>query len=1106
MPTHTATQRAEVKKHLQQLATTSDLLTAGTAFFGDALGYDTSRQEPLEKGTYVEFRDIYVEDDDMFRSSPEVLKTWEDKALTTEWGSVQLLFQLTESEMVRTIGLFDDGKVDNTIMESYLFLALELDGEQYSRTKLAIATREINKLFRQPVMLLFRYGAPAKKLLTLAVIDRRINKREREKDVLQKVTFVKDIDAAEPNRAHVDILTDLHRDHVSYRDQKGKERRPHNFVEMHRAWREVLNVTALNKRFYKELSDWFFWATGKAKDSELSIDFQFDKLPPPENGQSRADQIDAARSRAVIRLITRVIFIWFLKEKGLVPESLFNRTKMSKHFKLGTEDDSVYYKAILQNLFFAVLNTPIDKRGVVPEAFQGNTGEQGNKSLLRYFSLCTRDRAQMLELFHKIPFLNGGLFECLDTDDTLVDCFSDRAKKQPSVPNQLFFREEELAVDLDDIYKTRGRHTVRGLFPILRSYKFTIDENTPVDEEVALDPELLGKVFENLLASYNEETKDTARRQTGSFYTPREIVNYMVEEGLITYLDDYILQRIKPKATGPKFKPVQMGLFGLTPAVQTEFDFDNTASATDYRKELHDNLRRMVSLNHAGNPFQSEKEVHFIVEAIDRIRILDPAVGSGAYPMGALQLLVHVLAKIDPDNVHWKAVQKAKEQKEGAGTQVQGEDVETIFRKQAESNYFRKLFLIQNCIFGVDLQPIAIQICKLRFFISLAVEEKRNDDPKDNYGAKPLPNLETKFVAANSLTKLYQKAPGIIPLEAQNLQEEIIILRREHFKLKTKKAKDKNRNRDRADRREIGNILKTAGWPSGPADNIANWDPYDQSSSANWFDPEWMLGQENFSIVIGNPPYRQLSKYDKVTKDGLKAQGYKTYVATGDIYSLFYERGVELLTERGILAYITSNNWMRAKYGEATRKFFASLNPLTLIDFGMAQMFESATTYTNILILQKAKNEKRTRMIRIKDDFREKGENSEQKNSEGGENALVEYVKANASVQINLGADSWVAYTDTEYRLKQEVVSQGEPLNAIHTKMPHIGKPVWNIEINYGIKTGYNEAFIIDQAKRDELVAADPKSAEIIRPILRGRDVRAWVPVWNGLYLYPFKK
>ena len=1076
MPSHTASQRADVRQYLQALATTTSLKQAGLSFFRDALGYDTSREGDLD-GSYEDFADTYqTKTDEKFSA---------EKALTNQWKEIHLLFQLTEEEMVKTIGLFDDREVDKIIMESYIFVAIDLLHETYNRGDLAAITRQVNALFRQPVLLLFRYGSPNKQLLTLAVIDRRLNKRDRgADDVLKKISFIKDIDAADPVRAHVDILTDLHRKHLTYRDQRGKERAPRNFVELHRAWRAVLSVSELNKRFYAELSDWFFWATGHdagehGKRAEVAF---------PAGKNMSNDE----RSRAVIRLITRVIFIWFLKEKGLVPDHLFDRAKLEKDVNFGA-DESAYYKVILQNLFFAILNTKVKNRDVIPEhTFQGKNEGHDNKSLLRYPELCTRGRAHLKELFGDIPFLNGGLFECLDRGKNYVDCFSSKAQNQPYVPNELFFREEAMDVDLQKVYGTKARRQVRGLFTILKSYKFTIDENTPVEEEVALDPELLGKVFENLLAAYNEETSDTARRQTGSFYTPREIVNYMVEEGLIAYLEDYILQRIKPKSTGPKFQPLQLNMFDLTPAVQTEFDFDSSHNDDAYRVSLRANLRKMVSFNQDGNPFAREDERRFIVTAIDEMRILDPAVGSGAYPMGVLQLLVHVLKKIDPDNRFWRALQEGKQ----ARSRVQGEEGGAKYDPTAESDYNRKLYLIRNCIFGVDLQPIAIQICKLRFFVSLAINERKTEAGADNFGIKPLPNLETKFVAANSLVKLKGGQMTISSPEIDDLRLELKRLRAKSFNLKSRKAKLKNREADEAARKRIGELIKANDFKKPgddeSADQIAQWNPYDQSTSAGWFDPKWMFGFDSYSpfdLVIGNPPYRQIQKYDAATKAIWRGQGYSTYVATGDIYSLFYERGVQLLKPGGILSYITSNNWMRAKYGEATRKFFATQNPLVLVDFGMALVFESAAALVNILILQKAKNERITRMVRVKDNF------------DATVTELTQYVDEFSSIQNNLSANSWVAYTQEEYELKRRVEQQGVRLDNRDEKGKPLAEKVWDININRGILTGYNAAFIIDQAKRDKLVAADPKSAEIIRPILRGRDVRAWVADWAGLYL-----
>ncbi len=178
------------------------------------------------------------------------------------------------------------------------------------------------------------------------------------------------------------------------------------------------------------------------------------------------------------------------------------------------------------------------------EGFQKNRATYGVDTLYRYEEYF-RNPTTALDHFAEVPFLNGGLFECLDRTEEetnrklYVDGFSRNKKKRPTVPNFLFFNEEK-TVDLSAAYgeTKRKKEKVRGLLRILHSYKFTIVENTPIDQEIALDPELLGKVFENLLASYNEETKTTARKQTGSFYTPRSIVEYMVDESLKSYLAD----------------------------------------------------------------------------------------------------------------------------------------------------------------------------------------------------------------------------------------------------------------------------------------------------------------------------------------------------------------------------------------------------------------------------------------------------------------------------------------------------------------------------------------------------------------------------------------
>jgi hypothetical protein len=286
--------------------------------------------------------------------------------------------------------------------------------------------------------------------------------------------------------------------------------------------------------------------------------------------------------------------------------------------------------------------------------------------------------------------------------------------------------------------KRRKKEKVRGIIEILHRYKFTVEENTPLDQEIALDPELLGKVFENLLTSYNEDTRTTARKSTGSFYIPREIVNYMVDETLITFL------------TG------QLAVDGS-------------------RSQVEAKVRQVVaaSVNDFQNPF-SQQETAALVAAIDGVKILDPACGSGAFPMGVLYRLDDLLNKLDPNNRRWKTQQRERARADRAlAERMQDEvnwenalrevdariaDIERSFDTQFhELDFARKLYLIENCIYGVDVQPIAGQIAKLRFFIALIVDQKV-DPSAPNFGVRPLPNLETKIVAADALTPIEQQS------------------------------------------------------------------------------------------------------------------------------------------------------------------------------------------------------------------------------------------------------------------------------------------------------------------------------------------------------------
>lgn len=831
---------------------------------------------------------------------------------------------------------------------------------------------------------------------------------------------------------------------------------------------EAFSVEALTKEFYSELSNWYFWALQNVKFPD---DFEQDE--------------EVRNATSTIRLITRLMFVWFLKQKGLIPDGLFDIEELKKILNYSDKTGSTFYKAILQNLFFATLNTEMigDKRKFINRQY----GVQGFYRYERFFS----NKERFLELTKDIPFLNGGLFENLDknvgeANEIRIDCFSNKVANETrlSVPDYLFFDGAEHA-DLSRAYgdSNHGNTKVRGLIEILKSYNFTIEENTPYEIEVALDPELLGKVFENLLASYNPETKTTARKQTGSFYTPREIVNYMVDESIVAYLKSKL---IEDAAGIVVIGNPQIELFGNeTRKGQLSLEQKiNSSKWVGKETELEDNLRLILAYNGDENPFDA-KDTALLIKAIDNCKILDPACGSGAFPMGVLQKMVHILQKLDRDNSQWRELQRQKaiaetEKAYSIGDKEERQkrllDIDETFDYNA-SDYGRKLYLIENCIYGVDIQPIAVQIAKLRFFISLVCDQKV-DKNRDNLGIRPLPNLETKFVAANSLIGINRSGGVLRVLEVIDKEKELADVRHKHFLARTPETKVKYRIKDQELRLQISTLLIKNGWDDAIAGLLANWNPYDQNISAKFFDTEWMFGLlQGFDIVIGNPPYVAFQRMEIETKKALQNLKYKTFENTGDIYAIFYERGQQLLRDRGILSFITSRQWMQASYGKSLRKFLATeTNPIQLIDFGQAKIFEGATVFVNILLFEKAKNKNSLWACLIPTDY----------DVEHGN--LTAFFASNKQELKKLTENTWS-------------VSNSQHINE---QIEKIGKPIkkWKeIEFNAGIKTALNDAYHIQEDDRTDLINQDPKNAEIIKPLLRGKDIKRYNYEFENWYL-----
>jgi len=844
--------------------------------------------------------------------------------------------------------------------------------------------------------------------------------------------------------------------------------------------KDAFSVEKVTKEFYQDIANWYFWAVEHC---------QF-----PKNIGDDPN----AQNVAIIRLITRIIFIWFMRERGLVPKDLFEEKNILKILKNITPEESTYYKAILQNLFFATLSTKKKERdfGSEKRFNKGWNKDYDNQYVFRYHELF-KNPDDIQKYFNNIPFLNGGLFECLDDkrNGIIIDGFSRTKKNQPIVPNLLFFNQEKKA-DLNRFYGTKGKfYKVRGLFDILSSFNFTIDENTPDDQDIALDPELLGRVFENLLASFNPETSTTARKATGSYYTPREIVDYMVAESLKAYFKIH-LEEIKG---------------------------------------VDEKLEKLFSTVNEENPF-GVQESKKLVELIESVKIVDPAVGSGAFPMGALNKLVFILNKVDPGNELWKQAQlKTTDAILDPSVKREAKTRIKEFFKGKNADYGRKLYLIQKCIYGVDIQQIAVEIAKLRFFISLLVDEKI-DQSKDNWGIEPLPNLDFKIMQGNSLISEFlgidfdnghekqnkqvqvglsfgQEDDSLIKEFEQkkidfqnesdkekkkNLKEEVEDLMIKVFEIKVKKQKagyfqqakeieqkystlPNQKKREELIAQEKQKLSKKSGFD---LENIEKQlREFTSKKKTRPFFP-WKLyfaevfEKGGFDIVIANPPYVRQEEFIDI-KNVLKNKYSSFFNGRADLYTYFIKLGFNLIKTNGIFAYITSNKFFVRGYGENTRLLLTKEVTLQkLINFGELPVFQASVDST-ILI---AKNSKPN-------------------------NDAIEFAQAKVEADIKYISKF---FNDNKDTIKSNALGHGEWLLQDTTKLAIFNKIKNNKDTlsNYcnksifaGIKTGYDNAFVINEITKRTLIEKDPSCAELIKPWLRGRDVQKWQVSYKKLYI-----
>ncbi len=657
----------------------------------------------------------------------------------------------------------------------------------------------------------------------------------------------------------------------------------------------------------------------------------------------------AIRRRFVQALFNRLMFICFLQRKEWLDlRGERKRYLFALHATYAQAEDERGFYDRLRKLFFSGLNSP--------------NGIGGQNTLEPELG--------------KVPFLNGGLFEPHPALDIHANFVPDEAFSHLLGPAGLF-----------------------------QAYNFTVTEATPMDEDVAIDPEMLGKVFEELV---------TGRHVTGSYYTPRPIVSFMCREALKGYLSQ-------------------------TPGVEP--------SKIEPLVDEHD--AQAITIG----------EARVLIAKLKTATVCDPACGSGAYLLGMLHELFALRQILDTKDE----------------------------QSSAADDYDRKVGIIRNNLYGVDLDILAVNIAWLRVWLALIIEDTRN--PIDDGVDVSLPNIDAKIAQGDSLLG---PGPAIsqAALQDDNLIDEI---REKRGRYITAHGPMKRELDDKIKSLK-DQLAANLGHPSlraeGPLDWVVEFPevllPREQRVTIGG---RMNLGQSElverpdqvgYDMILANPPY---VRHELITaiKPQLRQVYGENYVGTADLYTYFYLRSVALLKPGGMLVYISSNKWFKAAYGEKLRAFMASETRIeSITDFGELPVFQTAATFPMIIVAKKGRVAVQIPVF------------TQVKTLEPPYPDVKPIIGAigNALPPDAVSGSDWI-------------LADLETLQALRT-MRERGKPLGeyvNGQIFYGIKTGCNEAFVIDTPTRDALIAADPQSAEIIKPLAVGDDVRKWLARNTGKWL-----
>lgn len=724
------------------------------------------------------------------------------------------------------------------------------------------------------------------------------------------------------------------------------------------------SIEIVNKYFYNEIALSFTKLIGGKRES---TSFEKELNLYGVTNQNKYAEF-------AVRLIGRIVFCWFLKEKKseagipLVPENMLSIDAI--------KNSTNYYHDVLEPLFFELLNT--------------NQNRRKNKFINE-------------DYYKQIPYLNGGLFS-------------------PHVDDRYKF----------DMATGGGQYGVvtieNGWFEhfigVLSQYNFTVDENTSYDIELSIDPEMLGRIFENLLAEINPETGENAKKSTGSFYTPRDIVDYMVDNSILEYLK-----------------------------TKTGLDETRIKALISYSKE-DDDIASFTS---------AEKKA--IISALYTVTVLDPACGSGAFPIGMLQKIVYMLQEIDPEANLW-----FDEIVKGAPIYVRKAFEEKF--SNGELDYIRKLTVIEKSIYGVDIQPIAVEIARLRCFLSLVIEQKVND-ALPNRGVHPLPSLDFKFLIANSLVKLPDDSSNYMGMKVDQLNifenvshiDELKAVREEYFNADNERKAELREEFADIQKKMFQQTLSMAKNASPRYSALSNWSPF-KNEPTDWFDAEWMFGvKDGFDIVIGNPPYVQIKQIPETDKKRF-IKNYKFATGRFNLFYLFVELASRLVKEGALTTYIVPDRLLLNTQCDNIRKWLINEQTvLEIICFGEG-VFDTAIVDSIILSYKNSKNISKNG-VKVKVDV------------EVGKEQLKPYkeikyedISNSSTHQIDIN------YDNASSCIKRKMFEKSVTLSSISE-----------------IKDG------IIQSKIPDLLFLDSAKDEYSKPLLFGRDINRFVINYNGYYV-----